>query len=90
MFLQLQIIFDIFNLHAGVVQRLVCDLAKVEMAVRFRSLAPLRFKLAHCNRVTCFNFKKQVNIFLYYGIFSLLKGVMNSYENDHRKSRIPK
>lgn len=45
MFLQLQVIFDIFNLHAGVVQRLVCDLAKVEMAVRFRSLAPFENNL---------------------------------------------
>ena len=49
MFLQLQIIFDIFNLHAGVVQRLVCDLAKVEMAVRFRSLAPLLELPEHLN-----------------------------------------
>lgn len=30
-------------MYAGVVQRLVCDLAKVEMAVRFRSLAPVTF-----------------------------------------------
>ena len=42
-FLQLLLLFK----HAGVVQWLVYDLAKVEMAVRSRSLAPLRFKLAH-------------------------------------------
>lgn len=30
------------QLNAGVVQRLECDLAKVETGVRFSSLAPLR------------------------------------------------
>ncbi len=30
-------------LHAGVVQWLVCNLAKVEMGVRFSSLAPVTF-----------------------------------------------
>ena len=38
--MHLPLISGIIYLHAGVVQRLVCDLAKVEMAVRFRSLAP--------------------------------------------------
>jgi hypothetical protein len=39
------IFFTLFGniyLDAGVVQRLVCGLAKAETAVRFRSLAPLR------------------------------------------------
>ena len=35
--------YDKITLHAGVVQRLVCGLAKAETAVRFRSLAPKAF-----------------------------------------------
>ena len=37
--------FDILLMHAGVVQWLVYDLAKVEMGVRSSSLAPFEYNL---------------------------------------------
>ena len=50
--------------NAGVVQRLVCDLAKVEMAVRLRSLAPLR-NLLGTFRVRYINLFERIVFFVF-------------------------
>lgn len=66
--------------NAGVVQWLVCDLAKVEMGVRFSSLAPLRELLTpSCE----FYITKKSYITRRYGIFSCLEGGFTN-ENNHR------